>query len=302
VQAYVAARTAPEERTKALSLVASAFGLGTVIGPTLAPFLVLPIVGLAGPMFVFAAVAGLTLIGLWLYLPDDTPSFEVKGRIAPYTGTEATVVAAPMELDDPPAPSVVQADGTPRLGWTDRVILPWHVAGLIGGHAQAMMAGIIGFLILDRLGLRATPAAAALPTGHVMWVAAMATLLAQWGLIPLLSPAPRTAVLWGSAIAGIGTIFLAFGQSLATIASGFAIAALGFGLFRPGFTAGASLAVPRSQQGQVAGQVASINGAAYIAAPAIGVALYNWHPDFGFALIAALCFGLALWGWRAIRV
>jgi hypothetical protein len=135
-----------------------------------------------------------------------------------------------------------------------------------------------------------------------MWVAAMATLLAQWGLIPLLSPAPRTAVLWGSAIAGIGTIFLAFGQSLATIASGFAIAALGFGLFRPGFTAGASLAVPRSQQGQVAGQVASINGAAYIAAPAIGVALYNWHPDFGFALIAALCFGLALWGWRAIRV
>lgn len=302
VQAYVAARTAPEDRTKALSLVASAFGLGTVIGPTLAPFLVLPVVGLAGPMFVFAGVAVLTLIGLRLYLPDDTPSFDVKGRIAPYTGTGAGAVAGPPDFDSPSAELVAQADTTPRLGWTDRVILPWHVAGLVGGHAQAMLAGIIGFLILDRLMLRATPELAALPTGHVMWVAAMATLLAQWGLIPLLSPAPRTAVLWGSAVAGVGTIFLAFGQSLATIATGFAVAALGFGLFRPGFTAGASLAVPRSQQGQVAGQVASINGAAYIAAPAVGVALYNWHPAWSFGLVAALCFGLVIWGWRALRL
>lgn len=302
VQAYVAARTPPEERTKALSLVASAFGLGTVIGPTLAPWLVLPVVGLAGPMFVFAGVAVLTLIGLRLYLPDDTPSFEVKGRIAPYTGTGAGAVAAPPDADGPSADTVAEADSAPRLGWTDRVILPWHVAGLIGGHAQAMLAGIIGFLILDRLGLRETPALAALPTGHVMWVAAIATLLAQWGLIPLMSPAPRTAVLWGSAIAGFGTILLAFGQSLSTIATGFAVAALGFGLYRPGFTAGASLAVPRGQQGQVAGQVASINGAAYIAAPAIGVALYNWHPEWSFALIAALSFGLVIWGWRALKL
>lgn len=302
VQAYVAARTPPEERTKALSLVASAFGLGTVIGPTVAPWLVLPVVGLAGPMFVFAGVAVLTLIGLRLYLPDDTPSFEVKGNIAPYTGTGAGAVPGPVDLDAAIAAQPAQQPAPPRLGWTDRVILPWHIAGLVGGHAQAMLAGIIGFLILDRLGLRDTPALAALPTGHVMWVAAMATLLAQWGLIPLLSPAPRTAVLWGSAIAGAGTILLAFGQSLATISTGFAIAALGFGLYRPGFTAGASLAVPRSQQGQVAGQVASINGAAYIAAPAVGVALYNWHPEWSFGLIAVFCFGLVIWGWRALRL
>ena len=36
VQAYVAARTPRAERTRALSLVASSFGLGTVIGPALA--------------------------------------------------------------------------------------------------------------------------------------------------------------------------------------------------------------------------------------------------------------------------
>jgi hypothetical protein len=295
VQAYVAARTPPAERTKALSLIASAFGLGTVIGPTLAPYLVLPVVGLAGPMFVFAGVAVMTLIGLRLYLPDDTPSFEVKGQVASYTVTGASAVPAPADVDSVPEPPA-------RLGWTDQRVLPWHIAGLIGGHAQAMIWGIAGFLVLDRLGLRETPALAAVPTGHVMWVGAMATLLAQWGLIPLLSPGPRTAVLWGAVIAGVGTLVLAAGSDLATISTGFAIASLGFGLYRPGFTSGASLALPRAQQGQVAGQVASINGAAYIAAPALGVALYNWHPEWSFALIAALCFGLVLWGWRALRL
>jgi MFS family permease len=301
VQAYVAARTPPEERTKALSLVASAFGLGTVIGPTLAPFLVLPIVGLAGPMFVFSAIGVLTLTGLKLYLPDDTPSFDVKGRVASYTGTDAHAVPGPDMLDDKGDQIFPGSDSAPRLAWTDRAVLPWHIAGLIGGHAQAMIAGIVGFLILDRLLLRTTPELAALPTGHVMWVGAMATLLAQWGLIPLLSPNPRSAVSWGSGIAGVGTLVLAWGADLATIGTGFAIAALGFGLYRPGFTAGASLAVPRGQQGQVAGQVASINGAAYIVAPAIGVGIYNWHPELSFGLIATLCFGLAIWGWKSLH-
>src|SRR3546814_8505886 len=56
VQAYVAARTDPEERTQALSLVSSSFGLGTVIGPAVAPFFLLPVFGLAGPLLVFALI------------------------------------------------------------------------------------------------------------------------------------------------------------------------------------------------------------------------------------------------------
>ena len=58
VQALVAGRTSPKDRTKALTLLASAFGLGTILGPTIAPFLVfgalpagLPHIGLSGPPF-----------------------------------------------------------------------------------------------------------------------------------------------------------------------------------------------------------------------------------------------------------
>ena len=56
VQAYVASRTDPEERTQAVSLVSSSFGLGTVIGPAIAPLFILPFVGLSGPLLVFALI------------------------------------------------------------------------------------------------------------------------------------------------------------------------------------------------------------------------------------------------------
>jgi MFS family permease len=298
VQAYVASRTEAAERTKALSLVASSFGLGTVIGPTVAPWFILPVVGLAGPLMVFAAIGAAVLVALRLSLPDDSPRFAVKAQVSAYPATGGTV---PVDDSGDTPPEPVASDPPERIKWTDPSLLPWNIAGLVGGHAQAMLLGTVGFLILDRLNLRGAPELAAEPTGHVMWVGAVATLLAQWGLIPLLSLKPRTAVVVGSAIGGVGSMMIVWAMTLPAIATGFAVALLGFGLFRPGFTAGASLAVPRRLQGQVAGQTASINGAAYIFAPAIGVALYGWHAEFTFILVATISVGLAIWGWRGLQ-
>ena len=53
VQAYVAARTEKEERTKALSMLASSFGVGTVIGPAVAQYFLFAPLGLSGPLIVF---------------------------------------------------------------------------------------------------------------------------------------------------------------------------------------------------------------------------------------------------------
>ena len=104
---------------------------------------------------------------------------------------------------------------------------------------------------------------------------AIATLLAQWGLIPMLGLGPRLSTMIGVGMVAVGTIPVALGQDLHAIATGFAICSVGFGLFRPGFTAGASLAVSMTEQGQAAGIVAAVNGSAYIVSPAIGVWLYN---------------------------
>ena len=56
-QAYLASRTRRGGRVAALSALSSSFGLGTIIGPAVAPLFVLPLLGLAGPLFAFAAIA-----------------------------------------------------------------------------------------------------------------------------------------------------------------------------------------------------------------------------------------------------
>ncbi|MFM2370655.1 MAG: hypothetical protein RIS85_377 [Pseudomonadota bacterium] len=298
VQAYVASRTDRAERTKALSMVASSFGLGTVLGPALAPLMILPGLGLVGPFAVFALFGLIVLVLLRTRLPDDDPRFAARGEVmsAPFSASSNPRIveehpdASPDELPE----AEPQHDGADRLRWSDRRIRPWLVAGLIGGHAQAMLLGVIGFLLLDRLGLRGDPDAGAGPVGLVLMSGAIATLLAQWGLIPMLGLGPRTSTLWGMGLASVGILPVAMGQDLHTIAVGFAVASVGFGLFRPGFTSGASLAVSPREQGQSAGIIAAVNGAAYIAAPAVGVWLYNHSQWLAWGIMEVLALSVVV--------
>src|SRR3954464_13435626 len=67
-QAYLASKTRRSGRVAALSALSSSFGLGTIIGPAVAPLFVLPFVGLAGPLFAFAVIGLIvvTSIAVWL--------------------------------------------------------------------------------------------------------------------------------------------------------------------------------------------------------------------------------------------
>ncbi len=295
VQAYVASRTSRAERTQSLSLLSSSFGLGTVLGPALAPLLIVPGLGLVGPFVVFALIAVVVLVTLRWRLPDDTPAFAARGDViaAPFSASSDSRVRGSDEEESRERVTVE------KLRWTDPRLRPWLVAGVVGGHAQAAVIGIVGFLVLDRLGLRANPLAGAGPTGTVLMAGACASLLAQWGIIPRWHLGPRACCLAGMVLAALGVALLAVAQNLHAIAMGVALSSLGFGLFRPGFTAGASLAVTRAEQGQSAGIVASVNGSAYILAPAVGVWLYGHSDWLGFIAIEALClwvFVLALRG------
>ena len=304
VQAYVASRTPRAERTQAMALIASSFGLGTVIGPALAPLLVFPLTGLTGPFFAFAIVGLVVLIALRLRLPNDAPTYAARGTVvaAPFSANSNPRLSDEEEEEDT-TPDYEGGDEPPipDLRWRDPRLRPWLIAGLLGGHAQAATMGIIGFFILDRLGLRGESMLGTGPIGLVLMSGAIATLLAQWGLIPMLKLGPRSSTLWGMALAICGVIGFSLAKDLHAIALGFAVASLGFGLYRPGFTAGASLAVTRREQGQIGGIVASVNGAAYVFAPAAGVWLYGHHPTTGFAAICLLCAGVFVLGWRSLQ-
>ncbi len=289
-QAYLAARTRRSGRVAALSSLSSSFGLGTILGPATAPLFVLPFVGLPGPLFAFALIASAVFAAIWKWLPDDAGDIrngrrEGRGAAMSYPSQATSVTGA----------SVVAAT-SPRAGrlrWSDPRIRTWITAGVIAGHAQAATLTSLGFFVIDRLQL--PPSGSEMAISIVMMAGASATLAAQWGLIPRLELTPKTLILAGSLTAAAGCVATMFATGLYGLVIGFALASLGFGFTRPGFTAGASLAVPTAEQGGVAGVITSANGIAYVAAPSLGMALYGLNPDLPFAASALLLLGLALW-------
>jgi MFS family permease len=291
-QAYLASKTRRSGRVAALSALSSSFGLGTIIGPAVAPLFVFPIVGLAGPLFAFAAIAIAVVSAILLWLPNDK-----HGR---RTGRGAAM-SYPSLASQPTGASVIAATAPrrqERLKWSDPRVRPWILAGVVAGHAQAAILTCIGFFVIDRLHL--TAAGSEGPIAIVMMAGAAATLGAQWALIPRLSLSPRSLILWGALIAAAGLIGTMLAADLYGITIGFGVTSLGFGFTRPGFTAGASLAVPLAEQGAVAGVITSANGISYVLAPALGIGLYGWNHDAPFAAFALVLLGLTTIGRKAL--
>jgi MFS family permease len=274
VQAIVAGRTSRDERTKALTLLASAFGLGTILGPAIAPYLVMgslwhggPRIGLAGPAFVASLFGAIMWIAAARLLPRAETHSHGAAVAYPSIGGQASGASI----------TAATADGVEKVGYFDPRVRGWMIVGIVMGHAQAMTSQAIGFLVIDRLHL--TPLEAIQPTGLVLLMGAVSSLLVQWGIIPLLDLKPRALVLTGFALGAAGCVAVAGATSLYGIALGYGLGALGFGFARPGFTAGSSLAVGPEAQGSVAGKVTSVNGAGFVLGPSLGVGLYElWRP------------------------
>ncbi len=295
VQALVAGSTTREERTKALTLLASAFGLGTILGPAIAPYLILgmlgPVhIGLAGPAFIFSAFGVAMVVAIYRMLPRDAGGGPGHGAANAYPSIGGQSSGASI--------TAATAQNSEQVGYLDPRIRAWMVAGLVMGHAQAMTGQAIGFLVIDRLNL--PPAMALQPTGLVLIIGAGAALLAQWGIIPNLNLDPRRLVIIGLIFAAIGTALTGMATSLYGIALAYGLASLGFGFTRPGFTAGASLAVGPEGQGSVAGKVTSINGASFVLGPSIGVGLYELSQPLPYLVAAAALVVMVFHAWTQL--
>ncbi|HRJ63611.1 MFS transporter [Brevundimonas sp. UBA2416] len=271
-QAYVADRTTPEQRTQAMSLLASAQGLGTVIGPALAPFFVLPLIGLAGPMYAFALFGLVVLVVVWRKLPSG-------------------------EVVRVPSPSGHRGDAGKGL-WKDPRVRGYLLYGLFVTGAQAANISVLGFHIIDELSATGIAVRDAQPfIGIAMLAGAAATLMAQWGLIPLLKLQPADLMRWGAALALVGNLMSIAAPGYYGVVVGYAVVSMGVGFARPGFTAGSSLSVGPHEQGAIAGLMMSLAGLSFLAPPVIGVALYELAEPAPFianavllAVATALCF------------
>ncbi len=267
-QAYVADHTPRELRTQSMASLAGAFGLGTVVGPFLAPVFIYPVVGLAGPLFTFALIAAAMLFIVWRYLPESTRRAETD------LDEDAEASGSP----DKPAPM-----------WRDPRVIPFLVYGFIVATCQTAQQQTLGFLIIDKLGV--SPLEAQRPIAIAMMFGAVAGLLAQWGVIRMFEMTPRQLLRWGVACAALGNLMVALAHDYSTVCAGYAMASLGFGFARPGFTAGSSLAVGWKDQARVAGAIAAVNGINAVFAPAF-MALYRQAHAAPFLLNMALMLGM----------
>lgn len=262
-QAYVADRTSPEDRTQSMALLASAQGLGTVLGPALAPFLVLPLLGLAGPMYAFALVGLVMLVILRLRLPSG-------------------------DVVRQPSPSGQRSAAGAGL-WKDQRVRDYLLYGLLATGSQAINISVLGFHVIDEMAATGLGVREAQPfIGLAMLAGAGATLLAQWGLIPMLKLEPRALMRWGAGLALGGNLLSILAPGFYGVVIGYALVSLGIGFARPGFTAGSSLAVGPGEQGAVAGLMMSLAGLSFLGPPVLGVALYEWAEPAPFVANALL--------------
>lgn len=298
-QAFVASRTTPAERTNALALLSSAFGLGTIVGPAVAPFFILPGVGLSGPMFAFAGVAAVVALLVRRGLPDDDPTHAPPpggGRGA--AASIASVGGAPSSAHVLAAEAASESGERRRVSVFDTRVRAFMIYGFATGSLQAATGQALGFLIIDRLAGGAAAGESAKLIGLAFMAGAAATLLAQWGIVRLFAMTPSQLMRWGALVAAAGTAGIALAHDFHALVIAFALQSAGFGMTRPGFTAGASLTVNRADQGAVAGAVTAVNGACFVAAPAIGIGLYELVPALPYWLGAAGCLALALYAFR----
>ena len=269
-QAYVADHTPRDQRTQSMAMLAGAFGIGTVVGPFLAPMFIYPVVGLAGPLFTFALIAAAMLVVVWRYLPES-PHAVVR------------------DDDDGDEADGETAESQNRPMWRDPRVVPFLVYGFVVATCQTAQQQTLGFLIIDKVGV--SPMAAQRPIAVAMMFGAMAGLLAQWGIIRMFEMTPRQLLRWGVGCAAAGNLMVALAHDYSTVVAGYALASLGFGFARPGFTAGSSLAVGWRDQARVAGAIAAVNGINAVFAPAF-MALYRAHRSAPFLLNMALMLGL----------
>ena len=270
-QAYIADHTPRAKRTQAMASLAGAFGLGTVFGPWLAPYFIYPGVGVAGPLYTFSAIAAVMLIVVWRFLPEGAR----RARPAE-TVTEAVEAVVARE----------------RPMWRDPRVIPFALYGFVVATCQTAQQQTISFLVIDKLGV--SPLAAKEQIAMAMMMGAVSGLLAQWGLIRRFQMTPKQLLRWGVVCGAAGNLLVAIAPDYLTVVAGYALASMGFGFARPGFTAGSSLAVGWKDQARVAGTIAAVNGINAVFAPAF-MALYRANHAAPFFLNMVLMSGLLVY-------
>ena len=253
-QAYVADRTAPHERLRGISIISMAFAFGTTFGPVIGSSLTL--FGLYVPFYFIAGWAILSGGAIWFFLPERTP----------------------------PKSHAVRKT---TLRWYEPRMFPFMAFGLVLSLIGAIPIQTSGFFFQDVLHLNARMTAAYTSIG--LMASDMAALFAQFVVVQRMGFSSRTLTIAGICTTVASNSLFLLAHDFPTVVLAMITSGLGFGMARPGFTSGASLAVAPHEQGAVAGLLNAAGAAGFIFGPLIGW-LYEFSPrvPYIFGVVAML--------------
>ena len=234
-QAYVADRTTPQERLSGVATIGSAFGVGTVVGPGIAS--VFAVIGLLAPFYFIVLLALASAAAIWFLLPERTPPRQHERVVW-------------------------------TLKWYDRRILPFALFAIGLSLANTVPIQTMGFFFIDILKIKPDVAAQFILVGQM--ATSMSALFAQLVVVQRFPLSARQLTNWGLGAAFASFVFFLVTHQFGPLVFALALSGLGFGMARPGFVSGASLAVEPHEQGAVAGIIGGASATGFIFGPAIG--------------------------------
>ncbi|MEO6066583.1 MAG: MFS transporter [Gemmatimonadales bacterium] len=274
-QAYLADRTRPEERAKAMGLIGAAYGLGFIVGPALAG--ISSLFGPAFPGIVATVLAAANLIVAFFVLPGGKAVGRSGGQAAP---TETPFL--PRSGAERFTPLVVAFLAT--LGFTVLYVLLSLFAERDLGYDRSRISAL--FVVLG-----------------------VVTAIVQGGVVGRLAPrmGERTLIVLGAMLLslGLGTLTgasqLAHSREGATIMVVLALVVIGtgWGLVGPGIAGYVSRHTPADRQGQALGLLHGVSASARIVGPpmfGLLASLGSFVPPFCVAAgVAGLAAIVAFW-------
>lgn len=273
-QAYVADRTSPWERTEEMAALGSAFAMGAALGPALSGMFAAR-TGPILPMYLVAVLAVIASLSILRFLPESRqPQLPLDGA--------KRETAWGLALDD-------RVSG-------------FLVYGLGISTVTGMLAQTFTFYTMDRLELDMRETITYASNG--LMVGALAILATQLGILRMLKLSGRSLMVIGAVIVALGVLVQIVATSLNLLLVSQFLQGVGFGLARPGFSGGASLAVKPEEQGGVAGLITAVNGAGFVLSPLAGVTLYaaaGMHAPLWLAIAILVAIGAFALFSRRIR-
>jgi MFS family permease len=264
IQAHIADETSLAARTRVLASLFSANGLGSIVGPGLAPFLILPVIGLASPQAIFTVIGASILVAIFRLLPTKSaePSHDRAADVSRW--------------------HILRHSG----------VWPFVAYTMVLSGCQATNLQILGFVVIDTTGL--PPLAAQSFSGAAMMIGAAAAVSVQLGFLRWFQLRPATMMVCGIAIVIAGNLLMVAADRYLLVALSFVMTSVGYAFGMPAAVAGASLANRADQQGNVAGMISAAAGSGLLVAPVVALLIYHRSaagPFIAIALIlAALLF------------